>query len=492
MTIRAVFFDMGGTIQTFWHSPDLGLQATPGLKKQLLAGGIDLHLDNQQLYAVVSNGLERYRQWSLQSLEELSPHQVWREFIFNEYPVELNQLDLIAEALMLTIETRFYHREMRPEIPAVLDTIQKMGLKIGLISNVCSRGQVPANLEEYGLRDYFDPIVLSSEYGRRKPDPAIFHHAARLAQVPTSQCVYVGDRISRDIFGARRAGFKLAIQIRHDFMSNEEDYEAVPDAIIDQMTEIIDILRVEINQKPTVSESGPIQAIVFDAGDVLYFRPHRGNKLNAFLEELALDVRENNSVQKNVIIQQAYNGQIDQDQYREAIIRSYGVVQPDQVERGKQILEEEDNDVQFFKGVRKTLLDLKDRGYLLGIVTDTANPIHAKLNWFEQGGFGHVWDSIISSKELGVRKPDPAIYRAALQQLGLRAEQVVFVGHKASELEGARAVGMKTIAFNHDDGVHADDTIENFFDLLNSPMVMFPHPIEKSRVFNGSDQSDSI
>ena len=53
------------------------------------------------------------------------------------------------------------------------------------------------NLKEYGIRQYFDPIVLSSEYGRRKPDPAIFHYAARLANVPTSECLYVGDRIAR-------------------------------------------------------------------------------------------------------------------------------------------------------------------------------------------------------------------------------------------------------------------------------------------------------
>ena len=93
---------------------------------------------------------------------------------------------------------------MRPEMPAVLHAIQQMGLKIGLISNVCSRGQVPLNLEQYGLRHYFNPLVLSSEYGRRKPDPAIFHHAARLAGVPTSHCLYVGDRIARDILGRAR------------------------------------------------------------------------------------------------------------------------------------------------------------------------------------------------------------------------------------------------------------------------------------------------
>jgi putative hydrolase of the HAD superfamily len=55
--------------------------------------------------------------------------------------------------------------------------------------------------------------VLSSQYGRRKPDPSIFFQAARLANLPTSACAYIGDKINRDVLGARRAGFRLALQI---------------------------------------------------------------------------------------------------------------------------------------------------------------------------------------------------------------------------------------------------------------------------------------
>ena len=100
---------------------------------------------------------------------------------------------------MFFIETHWFQRARRPEVPGVLEAIHNMGLKIGLISNVNSRGQVPANLDLYGIQHYFDPKIAayrSSEYGRRKPNPAIFHYAARLANVPTSECLYVGDRYS--------------------------------------------------------------------------------------------------------------------------------------------------------------------------------------------------------------------------------------------------------------------------------------------------------
>ena len=79
---------------------------------------------------------------------------------------------------------------------------------------------------------------------------------------------------------------------------------------------------------------------------------------------------------------------INQDEYREALVRLYGITLPKQIERGKQVLTVEDNDVQFFPGVAETLNSLKQMGYLLGIVTDTAASVSNKLRWFEKGGFG--------------------------------------------------------------------------------------------------------
>jgi putative hydrolase of the HAD superfamily len=267
----------------------------------------------------------------------------------------------------------------------------------------------------------------------------------------------------------------MAIQIQHDFDHGEEDEGAVPDVLIHQMTELLDILKAETGRRkeiPTVAAGlNKIRAFLFDAGDILYFRPERGNKLGAFLRELSLSTGENHAEQKQALSNLAYQGQITLDQYREGLVRLYGVTEPEQIERGKQILEEEDNDVHFFEGIPHTLSVLKQKGYLLGIITDTANPVHVKLNWFERGGFGDVWDTIISSQEMGVRKPHPDIYQAALQQLGLTATEAVFVGHKATELEGARAVGMRTVAFNYEEMAQADCFIQKFSELLDTPFV---------------------
>jgi HAD superfamily hydrolase (TIGR01509 family) len=177
---------------------------------------------------------------------------------------------------------------------------------------------------------------------------------------------------------------------------------------------------------------------------------------------------------KALLKERAYRGQISQDQYFEDLLGLYGVNQPGLLEQGKHLIHQERGEVEFFEGVQKTLFELKQRGYLLGIITDTANSVQAKLSWFERGGFGHVWDSIISSKDIGVRKPDPKIYHAILDQLGLAPAQTIFVGHKPSELEGAHAVGMNTAAFNYDQSAQADYYLENFSDILSVPLLVTP------------------
>lgn len=478
MHIQAVFFDLGGTIDTHGYTRELRLERTSGIQERLLNAGINLGLSNEQLYSVITIGVARYHSWSMETLDELPPQCVWNDFILSDYPVDRNALNAIAEDLMCFIETQYYERTMRLEIPEVLEAIKQMGLKIGLISNVNSRGQVPANLAAYNLSKYFDPIVLSCEYGRRKPDPAIFHYAARLAKVPTSHCVQVGDRISRDILGARRAGFGLAIQIKHNFEHGETDEGATPDYVIEEMTELLDILHTELNRPlPGINFSGathsPIRALLFDAGDLLYYRAERGKFFGKFLAGLGLafDLGEDDSDEKYSLRQQAYRGEIGQLDYQRKLLHLYGITEPQQIAQGLQALRQDEDNVQFFEGVRETLLALKEKGFLMGIVTDTANPVHIKLSWFERGGFGHVWDAITSSMDVGARKPASKIYCDALEQLGVTTEQAVFVGHDQEEIAGARALGLKTIAFNYDQAVVADYYLDQFADIIKVPLL---------------------
>lgn len=466
MTIKAVFFDMGGTIETFRFDQELRLAATPALDDLLISKGINLNLGVNDLCKLITTGLDNYHKWAIDSLIELPSARVWKEYIFYDYPQFFHILDEFGEELMYWIDTNYYERDLRPEIPAVLDQLHKMGIVIGLISNVCSIGQVPGNLTKYGIIQYFDTIVTSSEYRRRKPDPSIFHRAAYLAKVPTSRCAYVGDRILRDIVGARKAGFRLAIQINHKFEHGEIDEGAQPDAVIDTMDELIAIIQKEnLNEMDLPADKIQIKALLFDAGDILYYRPRQGVLFNEFLGKNGITANKSDS-QRLHLKKLAYHGELSREEYFRELIKSYGLFDPSLIEEGCKILQEADDDIIFFDGVFDTLRKLKQQGYLLGVITDSAVPVYLKLSWFDKGGFVDVWDSYISSQEIGVQKPDPKIYMASLEQMGLKPDQTIFVGHNPDELRGAKNIGMFTIAFNSDLGASADQTIERFQDLL--------------------------
>jgi FMN phosphatase YigB (HAD superfamily) len=69
-------------------------------------------------------------------------------------------------------------------------------------------------------------------------------------------------------------------------------------------------------------------------------------------------------------------------------------------------------------------------------------------------------------------KPQPQIYQYALDQLHLRPNQAGFVGHATDELEGAKAMGLYTIAFAPDDPtIKTDAHLVQFSDLMQLAKV---------------------
>lgn len=471
MKLTTVFFDIGGTIETFQSSPELRKKRTPLFRDCLQHAGIVLRITDDELFRKINDGLADYQRWNRQSLVELSPNEIWSKYVFREDRIPDLQLEPIAEELCFLFETEYFARVIRPEVPLVLHEIQRMGLRIGCISNTLSITQVPHTLERYGILSAFDPIILSSQFGHRKPDPSIFYHAARKLCQPTGSMVYVGDKINRDTLGATRAGFRLAIKISHKFDDGDADLGAEPHAYINSLTELLPILEETMQADKRFFtpefERRKIKAIFFDAGNILYHKPRKGRNIKRFIArnhlKAAVDVR----LEKRKLKELTFQGVIDRQDYYEGIIRLYDVTDPVLLAEGAEALQKDATTVEIMPGVPATMHALKKRGYILGIISDTATPIHVKMDWFAKGGFGTVFDSFISSKELGTRKPAALIYEEASKRVGLQISDAVFVGHKASELRGAREFGLKTIAFNYDKNAKADRYIERFEDLLD-------------------------
>lgn len=209
------------------------------------------------------------------------------------------------------------------------------------------------------------------------------------------------------------------------------------------------------------------KAMLFDAGDVIYHRPRRGLLLARFLARLGHSKVVPNPGQLAELKQLAHAGIITKEKYQDDLLRAYGVSATARLE-GQQILAAEQADIDFFDGVPETLRRLKDAGMSLGVVTNTFNTTAEKLQWFRRVGIDDCWDSFATSCELKVCKPEPRIYLAALDPIGVTPHEAAFVGHAAAELLGAQSVGMTTIAFNRDcEAVTADHVIVKFADLLS-------------------------
>jgi putative hydrolase of the HAD superfamily len=93
------------------------------------------------------------------------------------------------------------------------------------------------------------------------------------------------------------------------------------------------------------------------------------------------------------------------------------------------------------------LLDsLRDRGLKTGLVSNAFDPgwlLHRDL---EQMGLGERLDVAVFSSEVGRRKPDESIFRAALQALEVEPEDALFVGDRRYEdVRGAKELGMTTV-----------------------------------------------
>jgi FMN phosphatase YigB (HAD superfamily) len=136
----------------------------------------------------------------------------------------------------------------------VVVELHKRGYTLGIISNLITSQEIPDWMEEDGFNPYFKSVVLSSVYGKRKPDPDVFLEAARRAEAEPERCVYVGDNPKRDVIGARQAGFGAVILLIDPEKMNEKPItdENKPDLIIHSFRELLDVFpeRVAFKASP--------------------------------------------------------------------------------------------------------------------------------------------------------------------------------------------------------------------------------------------------
>lgn len=94
--------------------------------------------------------------------------------------------------------------------------------------------------------------------------------------------------------------------------------------------------------------------------------------------------------------------------------------------------------LKLFPETIEVLEYFRSRGFRMGVISDTSPSLKLTL---EAVGIGHYFGCAVCSDLVGVSKPDPKIYQAALDALGVKAEESLYVDDYDVEADGARKMG---------------------------------------------------
>lgn len=104
--------------------------------------------------------------------------------------------------------------------PDVKKTLKRLKKKYRLAA--VSDGQslwAKAELNAVGLEDFFDPLLVSSDFGYRKPDRRLFKKALKKMELTPEEVIFIGNDLYRDVYGANETGIKSIF-----FKSNQGDH----------------------------------------------------------------------------------------------------------------------------------------------------------------------------------------------------------------------------------------------------------------------------
>ena len=186
--LRAVFFDVGGTLLRPW--PSVGtIYAAVACRHGLSCAADQMERAFRESWAALKRpGLT------------VSRKDWWRELVFRTLGQE-------NEACFRELFEQFARAEAWQVFPDVEETLREArarGLHVGVISNWDER--LRPLLQEIGLARWFDSMTISCEVGAEKPDARIFQAALQAAKVSAGEVLHIGDSFNEDVRGAEAAG----------------------------------------------------------------------------------------------------------------------------------------------------------------------------------------------------------------------------------------------------------------------------------------------
>ena len=96
--------------------------------------------------------------------------------------------------------------------------------------------------------------------------------------------------------------------------------------------------------------------------------------------------------------------------------------------------------------VRRTLPQLKESGYILGVISNRDKPFQDVL---DDHGIGEFFDFSLAAGEVNIFKPEPGVFEHGLQRVNLPAGEVMYVGDNYyADVVGARAAGLQPVLYD--------------------------------------------
>jgi putative hydrolase of the HAD superfamily len=222
-----VVFDWGGTL-TPWHAVDFEAEA-----QALARAAVEAH---QGAHRHLQAAAQTVWGWSRDAQRSATLADVFAE------------AGLRHDENLLTAYREFWepHTHTDPDVPPLFERLRADGLRIGVLSNtIWPRAWHEEFFDRDGLGGLIDGAVYTSEVPWTKPAPEAFRAAAHAVGLddPT-RCVFVGDRLFDDIWGASQVGMRT-ILVPHSEIPPEQLGHSVgtPDAVVSRLAEVLDVVR---------------------------------------------------------------------------------------------------------------------------------------------------------------------------------------------------------------------------------------------------------
>jgi len=137
---------------------------------------------------------------------------------------------------------------------------------------------------------------------------------------------------------------------------------------------------------------------------------------------------------------------------------------------------------ELFDDARALLASLRYRGFLVGVAANSLFSSEQLRTQIHRLGIGGYLQAVVTSADLGIALPEPAVYRAALRSLQVEPFEALYVGTSLPLAKGARRAGLRAVLLVRDGpprdyaGFLAIERLAALSDLLGSgPSEASPH-----------------